>query len=79
MSHYLAYDIVCCWCRVSRRGANVTCADKEEEDKDQEQEQEVEEEASRDTPAGEATMVSLIDGRASSVRHFSSTVVSLAL
>ena len=74
MSHYLTYDI-CGWRRVSRRGVNVTCANKEEI---QEQDQEVEE-ASRDTPAGEATMVSLIDGRALSVRHFSSTVVSLAL
>ena len=78
MSHYLTYDIVCGWRRVSRRGVNVTCADKEEEEQDQDQEQE-EEEASRGTPVGEATMVSLIDGRALSVRHFSSTVVSLAL
>ena len=71
MSHYLIYGIVCGWCRVSRRGANVTCADKEEEqdqDQDQEQEQEVEE-ASRDTPAGAATMVSSIDGRALSVQN----------
>ena len=67
MSHYLTYDIVCGWCRVSRRGVNVTCADKEQE-QDQEQEQEVEE-ASRDTPAGAATMVSSIDGRALSVQN----------
>lgn len=63
MSHYLTYDIVCGWCRVLRRGANVTCADKEG-DLDQEVE-----EASRDTPAGAATMV----------RHFSCTAASLAL
>ena len=72
MSHYLTYDIVCGWRRVSRRGANVTCANKEEEDQEQEEEQEVElevEEASRDTPAGEATMVSSIDGRALSVQN----------
>ena len=59
-------DIVCGWCRVLRRGANVTCADKEEEDLDQDQEAE---EASRDTPAGAATMV----------RHFYSTAARLAL
>ena len=59
---YLTYDIVCGWCRVSRRGVNVTCASKEHQD------QEVEE-ASRDTPAGAATMVSSIDGRALSVQN----------
>ena len=65
MSPFLTYDIVCGWCRVLRRGANVTCADKEEgEDRDQEVE-----EASRDTPAGAATMV----------RHFSCTAARLAL
>ena len=64
MSHYLTYDIVCGWCRVLRRGANVTCADKEGEDLDQGVE-----EASRDTPAVAATMV----------RHFYSTAASLAL
>ena len=68
MSHYLTYDIVCGWCRVSRRGVNVTCANKEEEHQEPEQEQEVEE-ASRDTPAGAATMVSSIDGRALSVQN----------
>ena len=57
-------DIVYGCCRVLRRGANVTCADKEDLDQGQEVE-----EASRDTPAGAATMV----------RHFSCTAASLAL
>ena len=65
MSSFLTYDIVCGWCRVLRRGANVTCADKEG---DLDQGQEVEE-ASRDTPAGAATMV----------RHFSCTAARVAL
>ena len=72
MSHYLIYDIVCGWVRVSRRGANVTCANKEDQEQEQEEEEEQEQEvevASRDTPAGAATMVSSIDGRALSVQN----------